>query len=223
MLLILKISNVNFAASSRKRLVLGAVPSLELAIKSVPAAPVKTRREIVRHELGKPVVYHNLASSKKQFLGVKITGWSKIENEDGVNFEFWNPTFSLPQLSCLVNSGLNYSIVMHQWFLPDDHPIYTEFARSLKHTTISTILSQLETYEICEDIDQNELTLSKCEDPNPTVENPGPTSSGVIRHTVPLKLEHYDDDGPSFQARTFLRAPDCKLVSNSEIRASDQY
>ena len=193
------------AASSRKRLVPGAVPSLELPVKSVPTAPVKTRRELVRHELGEPVVYHNLAGFKKRILGVKMTGWSKIENDDGVTFELWNPTFSLPQLTCLVNSGLNYSVAVYHWFLPDNHPIYTEYARSLKHTTISTILSQLEGYEICEGLDNNELTLSKCEDP-------APTSSGVIRHTVPLKLEHHDEDGPGFQARIFLRAPDCELV-----------
>ena len=79
--------------------------------------------------------------------------------------------------------------------------------RSVKHTSISTIISELESYEICAGLNKTELTYSKCEDPTATC-----SSSSVIRHTVPLKPEHYEEDGPPFQACIFIRSLDCELL-----------
>ena len=68
-------------------------------------------------------------------------------------------------------------------------------------------MSKLESYEICEGIIMNELTFSKCKDPSPSC-SPG----SAIRHTVALKLEHYEEDGLSFQACIFLRSPECEML-----------
>ena len=115
-------------------------------MKSIPSSATTARRELVRQELGKPVVYHNLESFKKRILKIKMKGWMKIENEDSVIFEFWNPRFSLPKLTFSVTSGLNFSVSVYNWFLPDDHAIYIDMKRSVKHTSISTIISELESY-----------------------------------------------------------------------------
>jgi hypothetical protein len=201
----------------------GAVPSLNLPVKSVGAFTSTARRELVRQELGKPVIYHNIASFKKRIIDIKMRGWSKRENEDTVIFEFWNATFSLPKLTCTVTSGLNFSVAVYNWLLPEDHSIYLELKRSLKHTSISTIMAQLESFEICEGLEKNELAYSKCEDPSPTH-----SSSSVIRHTVPMNPEHYDEDldGPPFQVQVFLRSPDCELLcpdnSCSKCRMQDK-
>ena len=176
-------------------------------MKSIPSSATTARRELVRQELGKPVVYHNLESFKKRILKIKMKGWVKIENEDSVIFEFWNPRFSLPKLTFSVTSGLNFSVSVYNWFLPDDHAIYIDMKRSVKHTSISTIISQLESYEICAGLNKTELTYSKCEDPTATC-----SSSSIIRHTVPLKPEHYEEDGPPFQACIFIRSLDCELL-----------
>ena len=198
---------IYFLASTRKRLVPGAVPSLNLPVKSTTTSATTTRRELVRHQLDKPVVYHNLESFKKRILGLKMKGWLKTENEDSVIFEFWNPTFSLPKLTCSVASSLDFSVAVYNWFLPDDHVIYSELKRSVKHTSISTIISKLESYEICEGLNKNEHTYSKCEDASPSC-----SPSSVIRHTIPIKPENYEEDGPPFQACIFLRSLDCELL-----------
>ena len=132
-----------FLASIRKRLLPGAVPSLNLPVKSIPSSATTTRRELVRQELGKPVVYHNLESFKKRILKIKMKGWIKIENEDSIIFEYWNPKFSLPKLTFSVTSGLNFSVAVYNWFLPDNHAFYTDMKRSVKHTSISTVMSEL--------------------------------------------------------------------------------
>ena len=76
-------------------------------------------------------------------------------------------------------------------------------------------MSKIESYEICEGINNNELTISKCEDPSPSC-----SSSSVVRHTVALKLEHYEEDGPSFQACIFLKSPECEMLC-SDISCSN--
>ena len=80
---------------------------------------------------------------------------------------------------------------------------------SVKHTSISTVMSELESYEICAGLNKTELAYSKCEDPTAT----GTCSScNVIRHTIPLKPEHYEEDGSPFQASIYIRSPDCELL-----------
>ena len=68
-------------------------------------------------------------------------------------------------------------------------------------------MSDLESYEICAGLSKTELTYSRCEDPSGTC-----SSSNVIRHTIPLKPEHYEEDGPPFQACIYIRSPDCELL-----------
>lgn len=96
---------------------------------------------------------------------------------------------------------------MYDRFLPDNHAIYIELKQSTKHTTISTILSKLQPYDVCEGLDKNEHTCSKCVDPSSV-----PYSSDVIRHTAPIKPEKYEEDGPPFQACIFLRSANCELL-----------
>ena len=38
----------------------------------------------------------------------------------------------------------------------------------------------------------------------------------VIRHTVPITLENYKDNGHSFQAKVFLRSHDCDILCVDE-------
>ena len=101
-----------------------------------------------------------------------------------------------------VTSDLDVPVAVCSWFLPDNHAIYSEFKRSIKHTSISTIMSKLESFE---GIIKNELAFSK--DPSPSC-----SSCCVVRYTVAVKLEHYEEDGPLFQACIFLKSPDCELL-----------
>ena len=114
-----------FLASIRKRLLPGAVPSLNLPVKSIPSSATTTRRELVRKELGKPVVYHNLESLIKRILKIKMKGWIKMKMSISVIFEFWNPRFSFPKITFSVTSGLKFSVAVYNCFLPNNHAVYT--------------------------------------------------------------------------------------------------
>ena len=166
------------------------------------------RRELVRQKIGMPVVYNNLKHFLAKILNLKMIGWSKIEEEDSVLFEFLHPTYTLPKLTLSVASELNFSVAVYNWLLPDDHSIYKDTMRSLKFTTISTIMSTLEEAKVCEGLAKNDMTNSICEDP-PSHQG----SNSIIRHTVPIQQQYYEH-GPPFQAHVFIRSENCEVLGN---------
>ena len=77
-------------------------------------------------------------------------------------------------------------------------------------TSISTILSTLEEATICDGLTKDELTNSICEDPIPAQGR-----SNIIRHTIPIQRQYYEEDGPAFQAHIFMRSENCEMISNN--------
>ena len=49
-----------------------------------------------------------------------------------------------------------------------------------------------------------------CDDPIPTGE-----SSRILRHSVPIKPDEYEDNGPPFQSSIFIRDKDCEMLAES--------
>ncbi|CAB4007563.1 Hypothetical predicted protein [Paramuricea clavata] len=138
-----------------------------------------------------------------------MKGWSKKEDEDSVVFEFFQSPYTLLKLSLAVVSGLNFSVAVYNWFLRDDHYIYSDHKRSLKFTSISTLMTTLESARICEGLNKEEHIVSLCEDPSPTC-----GSSSVMRHTIPIERKLYEEDRPPFQTRVFIRSEHCELLCN---------
>ena len=118
-----------------KRLVAGAVPSLNLNEKSIPsitstAAENQSRREIVRHELKPKPCYSSLEDLKKQVQKLKLTGWNRTVEEDNLIFELWDETFALPRISVTIDESLNFSVAAFNWLLPADLILYKTFSMS---------------------------------------------------------------------------------------------
>ncbi len=137
---LLQFRSLSFVVSSRKRLVRGAIPTLNLPVKSIAATPpVTPRHKVIRQpiNLPVPVIYQNLDQFKRKILPLKLKGWSKIEDKDSVVFEYYTLPFTLPKFSLSVASELSFSVAVYNWFLPDDHSIYNDHKRSLKYTSIS--------------------------------------------------------------------------------------
>ncbi len=75
--------------------------------------------------------------------------------------------YTLPKLSLSVLSELN---------------LYSNHKRSLKHTSISTLMATLQSAQICEGLSKEEHIVSLCEDPIPSC-----GGSSVMRHTIPIE------------------------------------
>ena len=135
--------------ATRKRLLPGAIPTLNLPPKSFETE-TKPRRPPKRHETHQESpaastskessrVYKHLDDFKRRVAAVKLTNWSRKEHEQKFIFEYFDGKHTLPVFSVIVDSGLGFSIAMFGWFLPDDHEIYLEHNRSLFHVTISAL------------------------------------------------------------------------------------
>ena len=67
----------------------------------------------------------------------------------------------------------------------------------------------MEGAQICEGLSMDEHVNAICEDPTPAC-----GSSSVMRHTIPIERQHYEEDGPPFQAKVFIRSEQCELLCN---------
>ena len=55
-------------------------------------------------------------------------------------------------------------------------------------------MSTLKEASICEGLSIDEHVNAICEDPTPAC-----GTSSVMRHTIPIERQHYEEDGPPFQ------------------------
>ena len=71
-----------------KKLIAGAVPTINLPEKSIPStSTAEARREIVRHALKPKPYYSSLEDLKRKVKSLKITGWTQTVSDDNVLFE----------------------------------------------------------------------------------------------------------------------------------------
>ena len=144
-------------------------------------------------------------------MGLKLSGWSKTDNNDNVLLELFDQTHALPKLALRVESGLNFTVGAFNWLLPDNHSMYTNMKWSVQYSLLTSVSSTLEGLTLCKGLANNEITSPLLCDPNTTTD---PTQ--IIRHTVPIRPDKYEDDALPFQATVFIRAQDCEVLSNSD-------
>ena len=76
-------------------------------------------------------------------------------------------------------------------------------------------MATLQSAQICEGLSKEEHIVSLCEDLSPSC-----GTSSAMRHTIPIERTFYEEDGPPFQARVFIRSEHYKLLCN-DISCSD--
>ena len=203
----------SFTDATRKRLLPGAIPTLNLPQKSFETE-TKPRRPLKRHkpDEGSPAastskessrVYKHLDDFKHRVTAVKLTGWSRKEHEQKFIFDYFDDRHGLPIYSLIVDSGLGFSITVFGWFLPGDHEIYLEHKGSLFHVTISALCETVQSFAVCSGLDQQSISATT---PNSTTTN----------HSVPLQTDVYDENGPPFQVDLFCRSNDCYILCNAD-------
>ena len=194
-----------------KRLVPGAIPSINLPEKSIPSTSTTApRRELVRQEPKPKPSYSSLEDFKKKVEKLKLTGWTRSVNENNVTFVLWDEIFAVPKLYVKVETSLNFSISAYNWLLPDEHTFFREHKRSVRYSTLSSILSSLQQFQLCSGLPVEESFNSVAVDPS------SDCFGNVVRHTIPINIEKYDKNGPPFQAKIFLRSHDCDVLCNYE-------
>ena len=80
----------------------------------------------------------------------------------------------------------------------------------MRYTTLSTLLSLLQQLLLCSGLPVKEPFNTIAVDPS------SDCSGNVVRHTVPINVKKYDETGPLFQAKIFLRSDDCNILSHED-------
>ena len=86
------------------------------------------------------------------------------------------------EMTIEINDVFEYTISVFDWFLPEDHFVYSEYKRSIKNISVSNLVLKLESYFLCQGVD-------------PSIE------AKIVHHSVPQEMneeENSDDDGGTF-------------------------
>ena len=87
---------------------------------------------------------------------------------------------------------------MYGSYLVDDHPLYLRYRRSMKNVTLSNLVKELESYQLCDGVQTLEL------------------SSKLFHHVVPINHDSVSDDEEKeqqqFPNKGFWRAKGCLLI-----------
>ena len=99
---------------------------------------------------------------KQRILPLKLRGWEKTENDSNVVFDLLCPSYTLPKLSLSIDTGLNFTVSVFSWLLPDTRNFYTKSKQSVQHVS----LTPLENLNSCKGLGITEQTKSLCDGPN---------------------------------------------------------
>ena len=84
--------------------------------------------------------------------------------------------FLLPELEVIVDDSLGFTVKVYGSYLVDDHPSYLRYRRSMKNVTLSNLVKELESYQLCDGVQTLEL------------------SGKLFHHVVPINHDSVSDD-----------------------------
>ena len=60
--------------------------------------------------------------------------------------------FLLPELEVIVDDSLGFTVKVYGSYLVDDHPLNLRYRRSMKNVTLSNLVKELESYQLCDGV-----------------------------------------------------------------------
>ena len=110
----------------------------------------------------------------------------------GDNWKIESSTFKLT-----IDDGLGFTLQIYDWFLPEDHMLYTTAKRTLRNITFSNLIKQIETLVICTGLKNNNITGS------------------LIHHVVPTSVLRDEESLPinPLHSQVFVRAESCFMLT----------
>ena len=119
--------------------------------------------------------------------------------EDRVTFERFKNSCSIPYLSVTIDDILGFAISVFGWLLPSIYYIYKENLRTVRHITISSLLSTCDNLLLCPGIQGYEGQFVR---------------HVVSKKTDPLFRDNDDDEycASPFSQEEFRRHIDCQLL-----------
>ena len=135
-------------------------------------------------------------------------------NNTEIRMELWDSNYSIPKYILHVDSGLQFSLHVYNWLLPDIHPLYTTHQRRMDSARVVDFLEAIRDgkYVICKGLRQDEHVQSIAKDPD-DASHTSFSNSDVIRHSIPNKIEV----DSNFGVLVVFRCVDCELLLDRNV------
>ena len=208
-----------FSDETRKTLRTGAIPTLHLPIKShssqkndLPSrvyVSLKLDDQAQASQADCRPYFKNLDDFAKHVNSLKLSGWTKSEEKNGsLVLSMSDGVHHLPRYQLIVDSSLGFSVSVYGWFLPDDHPVYLTYKRSVRFTKIFPLLSHIREFELC-------TGLSSTHDQD--IQDPVGGTFKFVRHSIPKVIDPLDfESSPAMQVTVYRRHNSCLVLTDAD-------
>ena len=153
---------------TKKKLVFGALPKRQMGTKSHQSSKPTPRpeRSVVKEvaeSFASTTVYRTFQEFSQQAKSLEKvwkSHWISKFSVDRAVFKKMVEPFLLPELEVIVDDSLGFTVKVYGSYLVDDHPLYLRYRRSMKNVTLSNLVKELESYQLCDGVQT--LELSRC-------------------------------------------------------------
>lgn len=193
---------------TRKKPRFGALPTLNMPSRSHESSKPAARpyRSVVQDETttASKSCYKSFAEFCCRASVVKtLSSWECRTLTGKFVMKKMSEPFLIPEKEIIVDDGLGFTVKVFGCFLPQDHPIYLHYKRSMTNVTISVLVKELETYKMCCGVKTTEL------------------SGKLFHHVIPADQE--DEDERQFAHNGYWRTTGCWLLSSENETVSCMY
>lgn len=181
---------------------LRVVPVLNLPTKSHETVQLERRHlDIVKDvfkENEKGPVYKDWKEMCQRINKLKLKSWIVEFRNDGVHFKLFQNPYVIPKYEVWIDISFEFTCIFYGWALPLDFPLYKTYRRSVRNITISSLLSELMSFNICEGVVSG-------------------SSQSLITHTIPHKHDINLDNNSPYKEKQYFRVRDCLVLSFDHV------
>ncbi|PFX21307.1 Transposable element P transposase [Stylophora pistillata] len=193
------------AKMTKKKPKFGALPKLNMPKKSHESSKPSPRpeRSVVKCNEG-PLphsYYKGFSELCQRVKSLKSLGdWSLKIFEDKIVLKKTVHPYVLPRLEIIMDDSLGFTVKVFCSYLPEDHPLYLDYRRTVRNITVSNLIRQLEGYRLCDGVSIMEL------------------NGKLYHHVIPLSHDTFgEEEEQQFPHKGFWRAKGCFLLCQQHV------
>ena len=104
---------------------------------------------IEKKELVPSKVYKGINDLKLKVSKLVLKGWCRKGDDNAFTLDYFDGKHALPLYSVKIDSGLEFTVAVFGWFLPDNHRIYVEHKHSVSFVSISSLITEIGSLNVC--------------------------------------------------------------------------
>ena len=141
---------------------------------------------------------------------MKVFSWKvNLSNEGQVKFTLFDNEHCLPKYTFVVDSSLEFIVLLHNWSLSKNHVIQKEIKCCVKYTNVLELLQAINTAPLCNGLPHGDDDVqSAAMDPTSKC-----SSGSVLHHSIP-KLP--SDNASHFEVTVIFHSVNRELTLSSQ-------